>query len=158
MTGPDVSPGRHVVVGAGPAGFYLTAGLIKDDGALRVDASIDCRLPSGWCATGSRPTTRRSSLSIGSSGGRSRPIVSGRKLPKRWDDVVGLLEGKVALVTGALLSSANPVLNVHIGPTSDGLPLGMQIAGPVLGERTVLRVGHAHQPRTNWHQSTPVYP
>ncbi|WP_433337425.1 amidase [Spirillospora sp. CA-294931] len=51
---------------------------------------------------------------------------------------------------------ANPVLAVPMGFTASGLPLSMQIAGPVWGEAAVLGVGDAYQRRTGWHSRVPV--
>ena len=39
---------------------------------------------------------------------------------------------------------------------SGGLPVGMQIIGPPLGEPTVFRVGGAYQATTDWHKARPV--
>ncbi|MGC9467452.1 MAG: Asp-tRNA(Asn)/Glu-tRNA(Gln) amidotransferase subunit GatA [Anaerolineae bacterium] len=39
---------------------------------------------------------------------------------------------------------------------SDGLPVGMQIIGPPLGEPMVLRVGGAYQATTDWHRARPA--
>ncbi|MER5302981.1 amidase [Streptomyces lasiicapitis] len=50
---------------------------------------------------------------------------------------------------------ANPVLAVPMGVTATGLPLSLQIAGPVAGEATILRVGDAFQRRTDWHLRAP---
>jgi aspartyl-tRNA(Asn)/glutamyl-tRNA(Gln) amidotransferase subunit A len=38
---------------------------------------------------------------------------------------------------------------------SDGMPVGMQIIGPPLGEPTVFRVGAAYQATTDWHLAKP---
>ncbi|MEL3949967.1 MULTISPECIES: amidase [Streptomyces] len=50
---------------------------------------------------------------------------------------------------------ANPVLAVPMGVTGTGLPLSLQITGPVADEATVLRVGDAFQERTDWHRRAP---
>ncbi|MCD9141389.1 amidase [Streptomyces albireticuli] len=50
---------------------------------------------------------------------------------------------------------ANPVLAVPMGRTAAGLPLSMQIAGPVAGEAAILRVGDAFQRHTDWHRRIP---
>ncbi|WP_245699960.1 amidase [Streptomyces roseifaciens] len=50
---------------------------------------------------------------------------------------------------------ANPVLAVPMGRTGTGLPLSMQIAGPVAGEAAILRVGDAFQQHTDWHRRIP---
>lgn len=51
---------------------------------------------------------------------------------------------------------ANPVLAVPMGVTGTGLPLSLQIAGPVADEATVLRAGDAFQERTDWHRRVPA--
>ncbi|MEH6378504.1 amidase [Streptomyces sp. KLMMK] len=50
---------------------------------------------------------------------------------------------------------ANPVLAVPMGRTATGLPLSMQIAGPVAGEAAILRVGDVFQQHTDWHRRIP---
>ncbi|MEU3710447.1 amidase [Streptomyces catenulae] len=40
-----------------------------------------------------------------------------------------------------------PALTLPVGQDSAGLPMGMQLMGPPLGERTVLRTGHAYAAR-----------
>ena len=47
-----------------------------------------------------------------------------------------------------------PALTVPCGLV-DGLPVGMQIIGRRDQDALVLRVGHAFQQRTNWHQRRP---
>jgi aspartyl-tRNA(Asn)/glutamyl-tRNA(Gln) amidotransferase subunit A len=49
----------------------------------------------------------------------------------------------------------NPVLSVPMGFTSEGLPLGLQIAGKPFDETTILRVGNALQEVTDWHLQLP---
>ena len=38
---------------------------------------------------------------------------------------------------------------------AEGLPVGMQIMGPALGEATILRIGAAYQATTDWHTARP---
>ncbi len=47
-----------------------------------------------------------------------------------------------------------PALAVPCGFT-DGLPVGMQLIGPALGEPTLFRIGHAYQQVTDWHLQRP---
>ena len=47
-----------------------------------------------------------------------------------------------------------PALSVPCG-FSDGMPVGMQVIGPHLSEKTLLRVGHAYQQATDWHKRRP---
>jgi len=49
----------------------------------------------------------------------------------------------------------NPVINVPIGFTESGLPLGMQLAGRHWEEPPVLRAADAYQQRTDWHLRVP---
>jgi len=39
---------------------------------------------------------------------------------------------------------------------ADGLPVGLQISGPVLGEELVLRVAYAYEQATEWHSQNPI--
>ena len=45
-----------------------------------------------------------------------------------------------------------PALTVPCGFDSDGLPIGMMLAGPALSEPGLLRVGAAYQAATDWHR------
>lgn len=47
--------------------------------------------------------------------------------------------------------SAGPALAIGIGFSSNGLPLGMQIASAPFHDATVLRIGHAYECATPWH-------
>ena len=51
--------------------------------------------------------------------------------------------------------SGSPSLTLPGGATSEGLPIGFQIIGRHLGERLVLRAGHAFQQATQWHRRHP---
>jgi aspartyl-tRNA(Asn)/glutamyl-tRNA(Gln) amidotransferase subunit A len=44
---------------------------------------------------------------------------------------------------------------VPCGFTRDGLPIGLQIAGPRFGEARVLALAHAYQRITDWHRRMP---
>ena len=48
-----------------------------------------------------------------------------------------------------------PALTVPCGFTSAELPAGLQIYGRPFRETTVLRIGHAYQQRTPWHERRP---
>lgn len=49
-----------------------------------------------------------------------------------------------------------PAISVPCGFTKNGLPIGMQIAGPHWREDLVLRLAHAFESATKWHQRRPV--
>jgi len=50
-----------------------------------------------------------------------------------------------------------PAASVPCGFTPNGLPVGMQIAGPMWGEGRVLALARAYQERTSWHLAAPAF-
>jgi aspartyl-tRNA(Asn)/glutamyl-tRNA(Gln) amidotransferase subunit A len=48
-----------------------------------------------------------------------------------------------------------PAISVPCGFTRDGMPIGLQIAGPRFGESRVLTLAHAYQQVTDWHARFP---
>jgi aspartyl-tRNA(Asn)/glutamyl-tRNA(Gln) amidotransferase subunit A len=38
---------------------------------------------------------------------------------------------------------------------SDGMPVGLQLMGPALGEGVILRVAYAYEQATEWHRLWP---
>jgi aspartyl-tRNA(Asn)/glutamyl-tRNA(Gln) amidotransferase subunit A len=48
-----------------------------------------------------------------------------------------------------------PAISVPCGFTRAGLPIGLQITGPPLGEARVLALAHAYERATRWHQGVP---
>jgi len=48
-----------------------------------------------------------------------------------------------------------PALSVPCGFTADGLPIGLQIVGPMHRDDRVLRAGAAYQSATDWHRRRP---
>ena len=52
-----------------------------------------------------------------------------------------------------------PTLSLRCGFAADGMPLSLQLAGPLLGEEMVCRVGYAYEQATEWHeQHPPLFP
>ncbi len=49
-----------------------------------------------------------------------------------------------------------PTLSLPCGFTRDGLPIGLQLSGPRLGEARVLALGHAYEQATPWHRQSPA--
>jgi len=73
-----------------------------------------------------------------------------------WDD--GTEEPLVSAYTRLALPAdltGQPSLSVPCGFSTEGLPIGFQIIGRPLDEKTVLRVGAAYQASTDWHQKHP---
>jgi aspartyl-tRNA(Asn)/glutamyl-tRNA(Gln) amidotransferase subunit A len=48
-----------------------------------------------------------------------------------------------------------PTISIPCGLSKSGLPIGLQISGPNLGEVNVLALAHAYQQSTDWHQRRP---
>lgn len=48
-----------------------------------------------------------------------------------------------------------PTISIPCGFTRSGLPIGLQITGPRLGEPAVLALAHAYEQATDWHRRTP---
>jgi aspartyl-tRNA(Asn)/glutamyl-tRNA(Gln) amidotransferase subunit A len=48
-----------------------------------------------------------------------------------------------------------PTMSVNCGFSKSGLPIGLQISGPPLGDATVLALAHAYQSQTDWHTRAP---
>jgi aspartyl-tRNA(Asn)/glutamyl-tRNA(Gln) amidotransferase subunit A len=51
-----------------------------------------------------------------------------------------------------------PALSQSCGFTKSGLPIGLQIIGPTLGEEACFRIGAAYEARTEWHRRLPPDP
>ncbi len=48
-----------------------------------------------------------------------------------------------------------PVISIPCGFSKQGLPIGLQIAGPLFAESSVLALAHAYQQETDWHKRRP---
>ena len=48
-----------------------------------------------------------------------------------------------------------PTISIPCGFSKNGLPIGLQISGPPLGETVVLALAHAYEQATGWHQQRP---
>ena len=51
--------------------------------------------------------------------------------------------------------SGNPTLSLPAGFSDDGMPHGIQLVGPLLGEAIVCQVGYAYEQATEWHLRRP---
>lgn len=71
-------------------------------------------------------------------GNDSEPAVAALGRFTRFFNIVGL-----------------PAISVPCGFTAEGLPVGMQIAGKVFDEATVLSVAHAYEQDTRWYERQP---
>jgi aspartyl-tRNA(Asn)/glutamyl-tRNA(Gln) amidotransferase subunit A len=48
-----------------------------------------------------------------------------------------------------------PSISVPCGFTRSGVPIGLEISGPHLGEPVVLALAHAYEQATDWHRRSP---
>jgi aspartyl-tRNA(Asn)/glutamyl-tRNA(Gln) amidotransferase subunit A len=84
--------------------------------------------------------------------------------PPKASDYPSTFDGTLAL-DGSLLRNTRPfnmyglpTISVPCGMTSDGLPIGLQIAGAPWEERRVLGLARAFQEATDWHTRRPLAP
>jgi aspartyl-tRNA(Asn)/glutamyl-tRNA(Gln) amidotransferase subunit A len=59
------------------------------------------------------------------------------------------------IFTLALSLAGLPGLSLPCGFDAGGLPIGLQIMGRAFDEATVLRVAHAYEQATEWHDRVP---
>ena len=70
------------------------------------------------------------------------------------EEVVSSFSGRRNFTAPFNLAS-NPAISVNCGFTNNGLPIGLQIAGKPFDEVTVLKVAHAFEASTEWHNRKP---
>lgn len=81
--------------------------------------------------------------------------------PKIDDDVVQVGDTKMPKAAAVLqytrVYNLNglPTISVPCGFSESGLPIGLQLAGRAFDEVTVLKVAHAYEQATSWHQRRP---
>ena len=64
-------------------------------------------------------------------------------------------QGLMTLYTRPFDVSGQPAITVPCGFTGEGLPAGLQVVGPWLGEASLFRVGYAYEQATEWHRRRP---
>jgi aspartyl-tRNA(Asn)/glutamyl-tRNA(Gln) amidotransferase subunit A len=65
------------------------------------------------------------------------------RIGERTDDPVKMYLSDIFTIPANL--AGVPAISVPCGLDEDGLPIGLQLTGPILGEQTVLRVAHAFE-------------
>jgi aspartyl-tRNA(Asn)/glutamyl-tRNA(Gln) amidotransferase subunit A len=75
------------------------------------------------------------------------------KIGENVNDPLAMYLEDVFTLPGSLAGICG--LNVPCGFDERGLPIGLQIMGRAFDEATVLRVGHAYEQATEWHQRRP---
>jgi aspartyl-tRNA(Asn)/glutamyl-tRNA(Gln) amidotransferase subunit A len=63
----------------------------------------------------------------------------------KWPKEAESMTAALPRLTRAFNLTGTPALSVPCGLTTQGLPIGLQIAGRAFDEATVLRVGHAYE-------------
>ncbi len=136
--GPE--PKRRIILGA----YVLRAGYYDAyyGKALRVRRKIadDFRAAFEKCDVLATPTSP----------------VAAFKLGERVADPLAMYLADIYTVAPAL--AGVPALSQCCGFTRAGLPIGLQIVGPALGEETVFRVAGAYEHATDWHTKLPADP
>jgi aspartyl-tRNA(Asn)/glutamyl-tRNA(Gln) amidotransferase subunit A len=69
-------------------------------------------------------------------------------------EVLDMFSGRRSFTAPFNLASV-PALSVGCGFTSEGLPVGLQVAGKPFGEETLFQVAYAYQQATDWHTRRP---
>ena len=78
------------------------------------------------------------------------PLAPVERLEEVVDDAGNMLK-----FTGPFNASGSPTLSVPCGLNGEGLPLSLQLVGRHLQEAQLLRVGHAYEQATEWHEQIP---
>jgi aspartyl-tRNA(Asn)/glutamyl-tRNA(Gln) amidotransferase subunit A len=78
-------------------------------------------------------------------------------LPQTIEEVLANAAREQSLIRNTLPFNVFgiPAISVPCGFTRAGLPIGMQIIGPRLGETPVLALAHAYEQATEWHRREP---
>jgi aspartyl-tRNA(Asn)/glutamyl-tRNA(Gln) amidotransferase subunit A len=83
------------------------------------------------------------------------PVAPGTafRIGERTDNPLEMYLSDVFTITLNLAGMAG--ISVPCGFDEQGLPIGLQLIGPHLGEETILRVAHAYEQTTQWHSHWP---
>ncbi len=72
------------------------------------------------------------------------------RIGEKADDPLAMYLSDVLTVTLNLAGMCG--ISVPCGFDNRGLPIGLQLMGPHLGEATIVRVAHAYERATTWHR------
>lgn len=75
------------------------------------------------------------------------------KLGDKIDDPLAMYLGDLFTVNANL--AGIPAISIPCGFTSEGLPIGLHLQGPLLAEEILLRAAHTYQQQTDWHTKRP---
>jgi len=71
-------------------------------------------------------------------------------------DAAAEMLGRFVRLTRPISYLGLPVVSANAGFTNAGMPIGMQLIAPPLGESAALRAAHAFQRATDWHLRAPL--
>ena len=77
------------------------------------------------------------------------PVESSPGIQSKEHALTGMA-GRISF-TGPFNLAGTPALSVPCGFSSSGMPMGLQIVGRPFAEGTVLKVAHAYEQNTDWH-------
>ncbi len=77
------------------------------------------------------------------------PVESSPGIQSKEHALTGLA-GRISF-TGPFNLAGTPALSVPCGFSSSGMPMGLQIVGRPFAEETVMKVAHAYEQNTDWH-------
>jgi aspartyl-tRNA(Asn)/glutamyl-tRNA(Gln) amidotransferase subunit A len=75
------------------------------------------------------------------------------RIGEKADDPLSMYMEDILTLPASL--AGIPGLSIPCRPDSHGLPVGLQLCGPYLGEEKILRTGWAYQQVTSWHREAP---
>ena len=83
----------------------------------------------------------------------ARPVESEPGLQSKEQIAAGMA-GRISF-TGPFNLAGTPALTLPCGFSSDDMPMGLQIVGKPFAEEMVLKVAHAYEQNTDWHNRKP---
>ena len=83
----------------------------------------------------------------------ARPVESEPGLQSKEQIAAGMA-GRISF-TGPFNLAGTPALTLPCGFSSDNMPMGLQIVGKPFAEEMVLKVAHAYEQNTEWHNRRP---
>jgi len=75
------------------------------------------------------------------------------KIGEKTDDPLQMYLSDIFTISVNL--AGLPAISIPCGFSQAGLPIGLQIIGPYLGEEKVLKLAYAYEKETDWHQRKP---
>ncbi len=76
------------------------------------------------------------------------------KIGARTDDPMAMYLSDICTIPVNI--AGVPAISLPCGLSDEGLPIGLQLIGPSLGESTILRAAYAYEQATDWHTKSPT--